>query len=441
MELIIIAIFIVAYLLIAFEEQVKLNKAVPALLAAALIWSCFALGGDSKRAVEQLAHHLSDTAGIIFFIWGALIIVKLTDAHEGFRPITDRITTRDPRKLIWITCFITFLLAAVIDNLTAAIVMATILHGMIKDKQQRAFFACMAVVAANAGGTWSPLGEITTTMLWAKGQISIAAITTEMFIPSLICLLVPLIILSFFKLGKGFSEPNTLNTEANEEILRPATTRERNIMLAVSILGLLFIPIFKYITHLPPYMGMLFSLGLVWLTSELLHNEKDESTPHNLTIRYALEKVDASNLLFFLGILLAVSGLEASGILKYWGDSLLAAIPNIYTVDYIIGLVSALIDNVPLVAAMQGMYSLEQYPIDHPLWIFLSYTAGTGGSILVIGSAAGVGVMGMSGYSTNHHQDKGVVDFWWFAKNISLWAFIGYCAGAATYLLLKTYVY
>ena len=441
MNLIIIFIFIVAYILIAFEEQVKLNKAVSALLSAALIWSCYAIMGDTKSVIEQLSHHLSDIAGIVFFIWGALIIVKLTDAHEGFRPITDSIKTRDPRKLIWITCFITFFMAAIIDNLTAAIVMATIVYGMIKDKEQRAFFACMAVVAANAGGTWSPLGEITTTMLWAKGQISIERITTEMFIPSLVCLVVPLILLSFFKLGKEFSEPNTLAVNIDEESLRPPTTKERNIMLTVSILGLLFIPIFKYLTHLPPYMGMLFSLGLVWLTSEILHNEKDESTPHNLTIRYALEKVDTSNLLFFLGILLAVAGLEASQILKTWGDSLLLAIPNIYTVDYIIGLVSALIDNVPLVAAMQGMYSLEQYPIDHPLWIFLSYTAGTGGSILVIGSAAGVGVMGMSGYSTNHYKDKGVVDFWWFAKNISLWAFIGYCAGAATYLLLKAYIY
>ncbi len=441
MTIFIITIFIAAYILIAFEEKVKLDKAIPALLSAAIIWAAYAISShDVSVALADLSHHIGEVAGIVFFVWGALTIVELTDAHNGFEIITSMIKTRNPQKLIWITSIITFFLAAIIDNLTASLLMTAILFSIIKNREERAFFACIAVIAANAGGTWSPLGEITTTMLWAKGQISIGAITSEMFIPSLVSLIVPLGILSTFVLKKQLKQPtqedlkeleNQIAEKKNDKTV-PPTEFERNTMLTVSVLSLLLIPIFKTVTHLPPYMGMIFSLGIVWVTSELLHHKKDSDERKKYTVAYALSKVNATNLFFFLGILLAVSGLEATHILKSWGDSLLASISNIYLVDFIIGIFSAVIDNVPLVAAMQGMYDLSEYPTDSPLWIFLAYTAGTGGSILVIGSAAGVGVMGMM---------KEQITFGWFFKKISLWAFIAYCTGAVCYLFLKTYIY
>ncbi len=437
MSITIIITFIIAYAMIIFQQYTKLDNAIPALLGAAIIWAAYALNTDAHIVEKSLVEHISGVAGIVFFVWGALTIVELTATHDGFKLITDFIGTRNPRKLIWVTSMITFFLAAIIDNLTAAVVMTALLRNIIKNAEERAFFACMAVVTANAGGTWSPLGEITTTMLWSGGQISISNIMKEMFIPSLVCALVPLTILGF-TLKTELATPSEIDLkeiaekQAEETQTLPTSAKDRNIMLAVCMISLLFVPVFKYFTHLPPYMGMICSLGLVWLTSEILHSNKDHEERKQYSVAHALTKVNTTNLFFFLGILLAVSGMEATGILKTWGDWLFAAVPNILAVDFVIGLISAVVDNVPLVALMQGMYSLAEYPIDHPLWIYLSYTAGTGGSILVIGSAAGVGVMG---------QEPRVITFGWFFRKISLLALIGYCAGAAIYLPLKWWVY
>jgi Na+/H+ antiporter NhaD/arsenite permease-like protein len=418
MTAIIIIIFIVGYLAIAFEHPLKINKAASALLTGVVCWSVYALAGSNSQLVsENLAHHLSEIAGILFFLLGAMVIVELIDAHDGFEIITERITTTNKRKLVWIVGIITFFLSAVLDNLTTTIVMVSMLRKFIPSHKDRLMFAGLIVISANAGGAWSPIGDVTTTMLWIGNQITTANIIIKTIIPSLVCFFVPALIISMQL--KGAVEPMS---EKKEKLF--STVKERRTVFIIGVACLLFVPIFKTITHLPPYMGIVFGLGAMWVLTEMVHSGKDEHEKGLLSVNHALRKIDTPSILFFLGILLAVSALQSTGILTSVAGALDKSIGNISIITIIIGFLSAIVDNVPLVAAAQGMYSLEQYPTDHFFWEFLAYCSGTGGSILIIGSAAGVAAMGMER-----------IQFGWYLKNIAWLALIGYLAGAGVFLL------
>ncbi len=418
MTTLIIIIFIAGYLAIAFEQPLKINKAASALLTGVICWSVYALAGSSSELVaENLAHHLSEIAGILFFLLGAMVIVELIDAHDGFEIITERITTTDKRKLVWIVGIITFFLSAVLDNLTTTIVMVSMLRKFIPAHKDRLMFAGLIVISANAGGAWSPIGDVTTTMLWIGKQITTANIIIKTIIPSLVCFIVPAFVIS--RQMKGVVE---LMPEKKEKLY--STVKERRTVFIIGIACLLFVPVFKTITHLPPYMGIVFGLGAMWVLTEMVHSGKDESEKGLFSVNHALRKIDTPSILFFLGILLAVSALQSTGILTSVASSLDKSIGNISVITIIIGFLSAIVDNVPLVAAAQGMYSLDQYPTDHFFWEFLAYCSGTGGSILIIGSAAGVAAMGME-----------KIQFGWYLKKIAWLAMIGYLAGAAVFLL------
>lgn len=418
MELYIFAIlvFVWGYLGIVFEHSLKTNKTFFALFGAALIWSGYAiLSGNTETVVEELSHHLGKHSEIIFFLIGAMTIVELVDAHEGFRIIQKLIKVKNKRKLLWIISGITFFLSAILDNLTTTIVMITILRKIIPNQMERIIFVGMVVICANAGGAWSPIGDVTTTMLWIGGQVSAVNIIKTLFLPSLVSALVPLLVLS--RSLKG-------DIEESKEI--DVVTKNGNTMFFSGILGLIFVPIFKAITHLPPYMGIVLSLSIVWFISERLDSTKDDADQKKDSVRYSLSRVDWRSVLFFLGILLMVSGLESLGIL---GD--LSLLVDNINQDFrfgIIGVFSAIIDNVPLVAASQGMYPLDQYPTDHKIWEGIAYAAGTGGSMLIIGSAAGVVAMGME-----------KIDFMWYFKNISWLALLGFIVGLFAYLLIYPY--
>lgn len=373
---------------------------------------------DDKHLVsEQLIEHLGEVSGILFFLLGAMTVVELIDAHDGFQIITDKIKTRSTQKLLWIVSFITFFLSAVLDNLTTTIVIVSLLRKLINDKEQRLFFIGMTVIAANAGGAWSPLGDVTTTMLWIGGQITAFNIIKELFIPSVFCLLIPLILASVKMKGNiqsGQKPPG--------ENFKPALHRNFVFFLGVGIL--LFVPVFKTVTHLPPFMGILLGLGLMWIITEILHSSSDTADRNALTVVYALRKIDTPSILFFLGILISISALQVTGQLSQLAEWLSDSIKNETIIVTAVGLLSAIVDNVPLVAASQGMYSLEQYPTDHFFWEFLAYATGTGGSALIIGSAAGVAAMGME-----------KLTFFWYLKRITWLALVGYFAGIAIYLL------
>lgn len=418
MAAVIIVIFILGYLSIAFEHPLRINKAATAMLTGVLCWSVFALmGGNAELVSEELAHHLSEIAGILFFLLGAMVIVELIDAHDGFEVITEKIRDTNKRKLVWIIGFITFFLSPVLDNLTTTIVMVSLIRKMIPLHKDRLMFAGLIVIAANAGGAWSPIGDVTTTMLWMGKQISAFNIIIRTFIPSLVCFLIPAFLIS--RQMKGTIE----RTESRQEKLR-STRGDRNLVFILGVCSLLFVPVFKTITHLPPYMGVIFGLGLMWVLTELIHNGKDEEEKGMFSVNHALRKIDTPSILFFLGILLAVSALQSTGILGSLSAKLDRSVNNISVISMTIGFLSAIVDNVPLVAATQGMYSLQQYPTDHYFWEFLAYCAGTGGSILIIGSAAGVAAMGME-----------KIPFGWYLKKIAWLALVGYLAGAGVYIL------
>ncbi|NBB20783.1 sodium:proton antiporter [Runella sp. CRIBMP] len=417
----IIIIFVIGYLFITLEHNINLNKTATALLTGVICWTLYALGSsDSHHIVEELSHHLANISEIAFFLLGAMTIVELVDAHQGFGVITERIHTKDSRALLWIISILTFFLSAVLDNLTTAIVMVSLLRKIIRDDEMRRFFAGIVIIAANAGGAWSPLGDVTTTMLWIGGQISAINVMKTLFIPSLIALIVPLIYLSF-KLKGSIATPKVSKKSEVDDV----TEKERNIMFGTGIGMLLFVPIFKTVTHLPPYMGILLALGVVWIVSEILHSKKDEEDRKPFTASHALSKIDTSSILFFMGILLAIGVLEVTHVLTDLAAWMNDTIGNLDAIVFIIGIASAVIDNVPLVAASMGMYDLATYPQDHRIWEFLAYCAGTGGSMLIIGSAAGVAVMGMERIS-----------FFWYLKRISLLALIGYVAGALVFLFV-----
>jgi Na+/H+ antiporter NhaD/arsenite permease-like protein len=413
-------VFVIGYLLITLENILKINKTATALLTGAFCWTIYALfTTDHTEVHHHLTAHLSEAAAIIFFLLGAMTIVELVDAFQGFRIITDRITTRDARALLWIIGLIAFFLSAALDNLTTAIVMVSLLRKLLNDEEKIRLYAGVVVIAANAGGAWSPMGDVTTTMLWIGGQISPTATIQSLIIPSLVALFVPLLGFSISLKGKLEALPKQEKMENNSHSV---------IMLIAGLGSLLFVPIFKTITHLPPYLGVLLGLGLVWIIAEFLNRDKDEEDRQKLSAAHALSRIDSSSVLFFLGILLAIGVLQSTHILSDLAKQLNTAIGNMDVIVLLIGMASAVVDNVPLVAASMGMYDLQTYPIDHKLWQFLAYCAGTGGSMLIIGSAAGVAVMGIA-----------KIDFFWYLRHISFWALAGYLAGAGVYLVLITH--
>ncbi|MDB5256117.1 MAG: Citrate transporter [Chitinophagaceae bacterium] len=446
MELLVISCFVIGYLAIVFEHSIKINKTASALVTGIICWTIVALMGPGHHASftefqsqvsnldlsdayhhfisHALGHHLNEIAQIIFFLFGAMTIVELVDVHGGFRVITDRITVQKAIPLLWLVGLLAFTLSAILDNLTTTIVMVALLRKIISSSDQRKLFVGIVIIAANAGGAWSPIGDVTTTMLWIGGQLSATGIMKTLFIPSLVCLFAPLIVLSFrFRTLKLELYPSSQQNETESSV------SDRNIMFFSGISALIFVPIFKTLTHLPPMMGMMLSLGVVWIISEMVNSRKDDEVKKPLSVAHALSKIDSSSILFFLGILLAISALQTIDVLASFSSWMNELVGNEDAIVFIIGLASAVIDNVPLVAASMGMYDLSLYPMDHKLWQFMAYCAGTGGSILIIGSAAGVAAMGMEN-----------IDFGWYLKKIGLLAFIGYIAGAATYLLLYSLI-
>ena len=468
MEILLIIIFVIGYLAIALEHPIKIDKAASALVMGGIIWGALALGIDELVTKEfltefyekfktkfnslkelgfypsdeyakpikflkyELSHHLVDIGEILFFLLAAMTIVELVDSHQGFSIITDKITTKRKVPLMWILCVISFFFSAVLDNLTTSIVMAALISKMIKDKKDLWMFAGMIIISANAGGAWSPMGDVTTIMLWVGGQVTAWNIIYSIFIPSLVCMIVPLLYISF-KLKGSIQSPDL--TSLNSEI-SSVNTYERNLIFYMGVLGLLFVPIFKITTGLPPYVGMLLSLGVLWVTTEILHRNKNYEQRRHLSVIGVLKKVDTPTIFFFLGILLAVAGLQSAGqldIVAKYLENTFSGENKIYIINVLIGLMSALVDNVPLVAGAMGMYEIGPiqdgilaYPQDHKFWQFLAYCAGTGGSVLIIGSAAGVAVMGIL-----------KIDFMWYLKRISFLALIGYVAGAITYIIMQ----
>ena len=414
-------IFILGYIAIALEHPLKINKAASALVTAALCWSVYALFSDEGHgAVEYLTGHLGEVSGILFFLMGAMTIVELIDAHDGFYIITSRVKTTDKRKLVWMIAFITFFLSAALDNLTTTIVIVSLLRKIIADKEERLMFSALVIIAANSGGAWSPIGDVTTTMLWIGGQITAGSIIMQTLIPSLVSMVIPAALISWQMKGNI-----KLVTDASEESMNFNTSAfKRNLVFGIGIASLLFVPVFKTITHLPPYMGILFGLGVMWIITELIHSERDEHEKGLLSVNHALRKIDTPSVLFFLGILLSIGALQATGVLTDLAMLMNEKIGNISVITMSIGLLSAVIDNVPLVAAAQGMYSLTDYPTGHFFWEFLAYCAGTGGSALIIGSAAGIAAMGIE-----------KIEFIWYAKRITWLALVGYFAGAAAFIL------
>ncbi len=454
---IMVLIFVLGYLAIALEHPLKIDKSASALLIGVLTWAIYALssvdilnlghsatwnnitdgiilGSENMQEMashfvkHELSHHLSEISEIIFFLLGAMTIVEVVDKHQGFRLITDKVKTTSKVKLLWILSILTFFMSAALDNLTTTIVMVTLLRKLISDKKTRWFFASMVVLAANAGGAWSPIGDVTTIMLWIGGQITALNIIKMVILPSLVAMILPLIILSFSM--KGTVTRPVLSEHDSKEF---TTKKEQTLMLLLGVGALLFVPVFKTITHLPPYMGMLLGLGVIWTVTEIMNKNKAEEDKRELNVINILKKVDIPTVMFFLGILTAVASLQSAGqlhLLSGWLDK--ATGQNIYIIDSAIGILSSIVDNVPLVAGAMGMYDIAHsgaFAVDGVFWELLAYTAGTGGSILIIGSAAGVAAMGMER-----------IDFIWYMKKISLLALVGYIGGIGTYALQEKLV-
>ncbi len=449
----IILIFIIGYTTIVFEHPLKLDKTVPALLMGAFMWAVVSVGFhsgvlnvvDSHEHIFSLAgtlddvtretneegfvgvllHHVGKIAEILVFLIGAMTIVELVDLHRGFDVIKEWIGTRNKKKLLWITGIIAFFLSSIIDNLTTTIVLISLLRKLITNREERLWYVCLIITAANAGGAWSPIGDVTTTMLWIGKKVSSIKLIEFIVLPAVVCFVVPYFLASFNKIFKGnIPAENTESEHFNKKLLSSKT------MLYLGLGMIIFVPIFKTITHLPPYIGMMLSLGVVWAVSEYIHPEEDfaEADRHKCSPHKALSRIEISSILFFLGILLAIAAFETAVIgdvsmLRSGALSLSEAIPNTNIIIILLGFVSAIIDNVPLVAAAMGMYD---YPLDNHLWHFIAYTAGTGGSMLIIGSAAGVAAMGME-----------KIDFIWYFKKIAWLAFVGYIAGAICYVGLE----
>ena len=423
-----IIVFILGYAAIAFEHNLKIDKAAAALVTGVLCWTIYVFGGAEMHLLEhELLEHIGEISSILFFLLGAMTIVEVVDTHGGFNVITDKIATKNKVRALWTVCLLTFFFSSILDNLTTSIVMISLLRKLIKDKQTRWLFAGMVVISANSGGAFSPIGDVTTTMLWIGGQISVYQIISTLFIPSIITLLAPLIYLSW-KLEGEIEQPEVIDSKKNQAVSK----KEQSTVLAIGVLGLIFVPVFKTVTHLPPFMGMMFSLGILWLVTDVMHRKKSFDIKRKLSVIGVFKKVDVASVLFFLGILLAVSSLQTGGQLDDMALGLDRAFgtdseAGIYLVGSLIGLLSAIVDNVPLVAGVMGAYELVPgtfFAQDALFWNFLAYCAGTGGSVLIIGSAAGVAVMGLE-----------KIPFGWYLKKISLLALIGYISGILAYVL------
>ncbi len=456
MFILMVVIFVLGYTAIALEHPLKVDKSASALILGTVIWVVYMLGGEGILSLgfspswatflashpdahglhavhefiveHEIIHHLGEISEILFFLLGAMTIVEAVDQHEGFKIITDKIKTTNKVKLLWILSILTFFMSALLDNLTTTIVMVALIRKLIDDKQTRWFFASVVVIAANAGGAWSPIGDVTTIMLWIGGQITALQIIEGVLLPSLANIVVPLIILSFTMKG------DVKRPIVQENGTEMTTSGERLLFLIIGVGGLLFVPVFKTFTHLPPYMGMLLSLGIVWVVGEIIHKNKTEEIKNKLKITAVLRKVDVPTVFFFLGILTAVAALQSAGHLSIMSKYLDDKLGNIYLIDLAIGVLSSIVDNVPLVAGAMGMYPIPDVGVvgyaahfvqDGAFWEFLAYTAGTGGSILIIGSAAGVAAMGLE-----------KIDFIWYLKKISLLALVGYLSGAAIYYVM-----
>lgn len=470
MYILMVVIFVLGYIAIALEHNIKIDKAASALLIGALTWTIYVLGADSILNVDlslsvneilkdgvpilnnlkkyflenksyealadtgilnhfivhELQHHLVEISEILFFLLGAMTIVELIDAHNGFSIITKKIRTTKKVTLIWLLCSIAFFFSAVLDNLTTAIVMSALIKKLIHDKKDMWLFGGMIVIAANAGGAWSPIGDVTTIMLWIGGQVTATNIIVKVIGPSLVCMLVPLIVFSFTQKGNIQSPEISLDDE--DSLI---TQKQSNIIFALGVGALLFVPVFKTVTHLPPFMGILFGLSILWIVTEIMHRNKSSRDKKEYSVIGVLTKIDVPSVLFFLGILAAVASLQSAGQLGELANFLDKSLGNnfgddgkIYAINIIIGFLSSIVDNVPLVAAAMGMYPMTMYFQDHIFWEFLAYCAGTGGSCLIIGSAAGVAMMGIL-----------KIDFVWYLKNITWLAVIGYLSGAVSFIL------
>ena len=420
-----IAVFVLAYVAIALEHPLKVNKSASALIAAGLLWTMVALSGiEAETLSHQLGESLLSTAQIVFFLMGAMTIVEVVDAHDGFDVITSRIKTAKLSSLMWMVGFTTFFLSAILDNLTTTIVMVSLMKKLLDKRDDRIFFAGIIIIAANAGGAWTPIGDVTTTMLWIGGQITTVEIMKGLFLPSLVNLLIPLFIVSRLLGDRPVIAPPR---DADDTQRAPAF--ERCLMFYLGLGILVLVPLFKTLTHLPPFMGILFGLGILWLLGELVHREKPDDTKEHLTLVRALSRIDMGSVMFFIGILMSVATLEHTHILSSLASWLDQTVGRLDVIVLLIGLASAVVDNVPLVAASMGMYDLAQHPADSFLWEFMAYCAGTGGSILIIGSAAGVAAMGLE-----------KIDFVWYAKKFSLLALGGYAAGAGVYILQQLFL-
>ena len=464
----VVACFVIGYIVIVFEHPLRLDKTVPALLMGAICWALLSLGFNagtleiintegevfnmynsiSGEAMEvghagahevaeegfvgALLHHLGKTAEILIFLIGAMTIVEIVDLHRGFDILKGWVRTRSKKKLLWIVGVLGFILSAIIDNLTATIVLVTLLRKLVPDRDQRIWYVALIVIAANAGGAWSPIGDVTTTMLWIGKRVSTAGLMEFLIVPSLICFALPFLIASFMKPFQG-EITLAADIEGMEEDDRGRLLSSKT-MLFLGLGMIVFVPVFKTITHLPPYIGMMLSLGIVWLVSEYIHPEEDfsEERKEKYSAHNALSRIELASILFFLGILMAVAALETVvvdgvGALRAVAEALREVIPNEDIVIIILGFLSAIIDNVPLVAASMGMYDLATHPMDARLWHFIAYSAGTGGSMLIIGSAAGVAAMGMER-----------IDFIWYFKKIAWLAFLGFAAGAVAFLVIES---
>jgi Na+/H+ antiporter NhaD/arsenite permease-like protein len=416
----IVVIFVIAYAAIALEHPIRINKSASALIGAGLLWTVYALwSGDPALVEQQLNDSVSSTAQIVFFLIGAMTIVEVIDAHNGFEVITSLIRTKKQVTLMWIVGLVTFFLSAILDNLTTTIVMISLMKKLLDNQSDRLFFAAMIVIAANAGGAWSAIGDVTTTMLWIGGQITPLAIIKGVFLASLINLVVPLLVVSVQLKGREVIAPRQAGHGGVQ-----TSKFERNLTFFLGLGILVLVPAFKTVTHLPPFMGILFGLGILWMVGELVHRDKEEDEKKRLTLVHALTRIDMTSIVFFIGILLAVAALERAHILEMLAKWLDATVGRQDVIVVLLGLLSAIVDNVPLVAASMGMYSLTQYPADSFLWEFIAYCAGTGGSILIIGSASGVAAMGLE-----------KIHFFWYVKRISGLALLGYLGGVAAYIV------
>ncbi|NND78715.1 MAG: sodium:proton antiporter NhaD [Maribacter sp.] len=442
METIIIAVFLAGYLAITLEHNLKIDKLIPALAMMAILWAIIALAHmdvfevnaelrelEATHIDEILLHHLGKTAEILVFLLGAMTIVEIIDYFDGFATIKGFIRTRSKRRLLWLFSILAFILSAIIDNLTATIVLVTILQKVIMDRNTRLWFAGMIIITANAGGAWSPIGDVTTTMLWIANKVTALELIKHVLIPSILCMVVPVLVASRYKVFKGKIEKDIDELEASK-------SKHGATMLYLGLGAIVFVPFFKTITHLPPYVGMMLSLAIVATFAEIysktkfsisnVESDDHDTTGHHSPVHSSLSKIELPSILFFLGILLAVAALESLGYLFNYAGSLNTAIPNTDIVVMLFGVGSAIIDNVPLVAASMGMFSES---LDNPLWHFIAYSAGTGGSMLIIGSAAGVVAMGME-----------KIDFFWYLKKIAILAFIGFIAGAVAFVIMRDFV-